>query len=230
MIMGDSWALGEWRRDPDTGYHISHGGVRQYLREAGHHTVSVADAGASNWSQLDRLARHHPYQAPGSEYHVAGVDVIIWFVTDPLRDLDRQPRTLAEFHLERERRIRLSMTQMSERSRDRRVLLVGAVASLPAWLPAEFPGLTVVTRDLTRWLIPDTTVDQAYCNRTWRYAACDTALMDHHELQESRREIFQWRAENRPETAEHRWFWPDGQHPNREAHQRLTQELILPLL
>ena len=223
MIMGDSWALGEWRRDPDTGTgnHISHDGVRQYLREAGYHTVSMAEAGASNRSQLDRLATHHQSQ---------GVDVIIWFVTDPLRDLERQPRTLDRFHEERERLIRLSMTQMSERCRDRRVLLVGAVASLPAWLPAEFSAFDVVTRDLTRWLIPDSSVDQAYLNRTWRYPDCDTALMDHHELQESRRDTFQWRAKYRAETAEHRWFWPDTQHPNREAHLRLTQELILPLL
>jgi hypothetical protein len=70
----------------------------------------------------------------------------------------------------------------------------------------------------------------AHNNRTWRYEDCDEEMLDFHERCEEVSFMFRWRAELRTGSMEQRYWWPDGVHPNRLAHQRLTQELILPLL
>lgn len=237
MIMGDSWALGEWGGAADPGgYRVLHGGTAQYLRELGHRVATVADAGSSNWAQVDRMSPHHAYQREGQAPHWAGgSEVIIWFLTDPLRDcasLDRAtPHTLPELSRLSDQLMRARLTDMARLYPDRRLLLVGGVQPVPAWVAREFPQFRVVVTSLLHWLIPRAhpALLPTLC-RTWRYGDCAPELLDHWEQVEQFRTSHLWRAEHRADSAEHQWFWPDGAHPNRAAHQRLTRELIRPLL
>jgi hypothetical protein len=230
MILGDSWACGEWGDDPT--YRNTHPGTEQYLKEAGHTVITVADGGSSNWAQLDRISPHHPYQRDrNSGHNLAEADVVLWFVTDPLRDTQgSQPTTIKDLKITQTRLLTDSMNTLATVVGDREVWLVGGVGVVPAWVRTRQPRWRVIVPDLLRWLVPDSDVSPVHLNRTWRYGDCDTALLDHFETEEQRVASFRWRAEHRPASDEHRWFWPDGSHPNREAHRRLTQELILPLL
>ena len=247
MIIGDSWACGErdWRIS-DEGE--MHGGTRQYLQEAGHDVISVAAGGASNWSQLDRIAPHHAYQRDRhSGHHLADADVIVWFLTDPLRDLiksecevdqarfdltgsERQPRTIDAYHHVHDHLLAESMRRMAELVHDRPVLLVGGVCDVPTWVESIYPQWRVVVRDWVRWLIPQTRVNTVHLNRSWHFPDCDPKLLEFHEQAEEEAMLFKWRAEHRFRSLEHMYWWPDGRHPNRLAHERLTRELLLPLL
>ena len=237
MIMGDSWALGEWGgRDTAQGYRVLHPGTEQYLRSAGHIVRSVANGGSSNWAQVDRMSPHHAYQqSPHSPHSAHDTEVIIWFLTDPLRDcasLQCQiPEAWQEYWSLQDRLMRASLADMARLYPGRRILLVGGVAAVPAWVSREFPQFHVVVTSLLHWLIPQAPrwLLTALC-RAWRYGDCDRRLLDHWERCEMQGANFGWRAEHRTDSAEHRWFWPDGAHPNRLAHRRLTEELILPLL
>jgi hypothetical protein len=235
MIMGDSWACGEWGgRGTPGGYRLLHPGTELYLREAGHSVRSVAAGAGTNWAQVDRMSPHHPYQRDrGGPHSSRDTEVIIWFLTDPLRDLSPEPwpRTLPELRRLSDQLMRARLTDMARLHPDRRLLLVGGVAPVPPWVAAEFPQFQVVVTSLLHWLIPGAQPDllPALC-RIWQYPDCDRGLLDHWEQVEQYRATHMWRAEHRADSAEHQWFWPDGAHPNRHAHRRLTQELIRPLL
>ena len=236
MIMGDSWAMGEWGGwDTPGGYRVLHPGTRQYLQDAGHRVCSVAESGSSNWAQVDRMSPHHAYQRDRECPHSAHLtEVIIWFLMDPLRDhssLGSQiPTTRAEYSTQPDQLMRARLTDMARLYPDRRILLIGG-HPVPPWVAQEFPQFAVVVRSLLHWLIPSAHPDLLPAlGRTWQYGDCDPELLDHWEQVEQIRGKHLWRAEHRPDSPEHRWFWPDGLHPNRVAHLRLTHELILPLL
>jgi len=237
LIMGDSWACGEWQgKFPHS--RVVHPGTRRYLEEAGHDVITVADPGASNWAQLNRLASHQ-----------GSTEVIVWFFTDPLRDLmqdggrlgvdltgfdlvgeHHQPRTRATWDGVRDLLARNSLARMAGLAQGRTVLMVGGVAPVPAWTRQVYPAFGVVTEDWVRWLIPDTRASMTHNNKNWRYPDVDEELLAFHEQAEQRAFQFRWRAEDNASSLERLYWWPDGVHPNRLAHQRLTQELILPLI
>jgi hypothetical protein len=231
MMLGDSWACGEWGQSnhglgQEPHYRNTHTGTQQYLQQAGHRVINMAEQGASNWSQLDRISPHHALS-----HNLRDADVVLWFITDPLRDTqDPQPGTFKDLHRTQTQLLTDSMNKLASLVGDREVWLVGGVGVVPAWVKTRHPGWRVIVPDLLRWLVPDSEVSAMHLNRTWRYGDCDTALLDHFEIEEQRVASFQWRAEHRRDSDEHRLFWPDGSHPNREAHRLLTEELILPWL
>jgi hypothetical protein len=232
MIMGDSWACGEWGMPPDS-HRVTHPGTAQYLREAGHTVRSVAHGGSSNWAQVDRMSPHHAYQLdPAGPHSARATEVIVWFLTDPIRDtMAAPPGRYQDYVTLRDGLMRTSLRAMARLYPHCQVLLIGGVGPVPTWVAAEFPQFAVVVESLLHWLIPQApgALLPVLC-RGWQYGEADPAMLDHWEAAEQHRAQFQWRAAHRPTTPEHRWFWPDGAHPNRAAHLRLTQELILPRL
>ena len=217
MIMGDSWACGEWGgRDTPEGYRVLHPGTQQYLREAGHRVITVAQGGASNRAQVDRVRPDR----------IRGIDRIIWFLTDPLRDIPETDiaHTLVEYRAQRD----LLLRTQFDRVQHLPILLIGGVSAVPAWVHSEYPLFTTLVPDLRRWLLQGEEPCETLCRR-WRYPTCAPALLTHWERQE--RTLARHLAHALiPDRIEHRWFWPDGRHPNRAAHQRLTEELIRPHL
>lgn len=232
MIMGDSWACGEWGGSgTPEGYRLLHPGTELYLREAGHSVRSVADSASSNWAQVDRMSPHHRYQQDtGGPHSSRDTEVIIWFLTDPCRDTGSSPPGRYQDYVAlRDRLMRTSLTDLTRLYPHCRTLLIGGVTPVPPWVADEFPQFELVVESLLHWLIPTASRD-LLLGRTWKYPDCEPDLLDHWESCEMHRARFIWRAEHWPATPEHRWFWPDGAHPNRLAHRRLTEERILPLL
>ena len=218
VIMGDSWACGEWGGHlTPQGYRVLHPGTTQYLREAGHRVISVAQGGGSNRTQVDRVRPDR----------VRGVDHVMWFLTDPCRDIPEThiARTLPGYQAQRDLLLRTQFDRVGHLP----VALIGGVAPVPAWVAQEYPGFTTLVPDLRRWLLPDTDPCELLC-RAWRYPDPDPALLAHWEQDERTLALHGARAEDEPDSPEHQWFWPDGLHPNRAAHRRLTDHVILPYL
>lgn len=79
LMIGDSWGCGEYSRNPDnTANIISHRGTEDYLRAAGHLVKNMSCPADNNLRQL-RLA--------DAELHKRPYDHIIWFQTEPLRNI-----------------------------------------------------------------------------------------------------------------------------------------------
>ena len=80
IIIGDSWGYGEYApesREKKTSI-ITHGGVAQHLQEAGHMVKNLSCPGDNNTRQLRLLT---------NELEQNKYDQIIWFQTEPLRNL-----------------------------------------------------------------------------------------------------------------------------------------------
>ena len=76
LIVGDSWGCGEWSL-PAFGQHIQHTGLEFYLKEYGCNVVNKSYGGYSNDDIFHSLEEQIEFS----------YDVIIWFQTDPLRNL-----------------------------------------------------------------------------------------------------------------------------------------------
>ena len=76
LIAGDSWSCGEWGHDP---YEVKHLGLQYFLEQSGHEVKNISKPGCSNIVSSSLLEDN---LKTGSRY-----DYILWFQTDPLRDL-----------------------------------------------------------------------------------------------------------------------------------------------
>ena len=233
LIMGDSWGVGEWGWDLSGTYTILHPGLGHYVSEAGHSVINISRGSDSNRAQVDTLLSRLATASPPRR--------IVWFVTDPLRDFDGYMsktyseqiarffaplQTLQQYQDAKDRLLRRQL----ERVKDLDILLVGGVQPLPHWVGNEFPGLCVLCADMRRWLIPDyELVDGPWGARTWHYPDVAPALVEYFTLQERLAERHCHRVQD-AHSLEHRYFYPDNFHPNRQAHHRLAEELILPQL
>jgi len=225
--MGDSWCWGEvasvanyWHtRQP----YDSVNNLHQLLGGDGHAVNTIALAGSSNREQVETAL------GDGIEGQV------IWWITDPFRDhqegvtrrfgpLPELVRSVQEYHSERDRLLRARFGEM----RDHAVWLLGGVCAIPEWVAREFPQFRVVCADVCEHLT-GRPVPEALC-RAWPYHDCDPGLVALFTQQEAEQAQFRHRALHDPNSGEHRYFWPDGRHPNRLGHERIYQELIRPLI
>lgn len=80
IVLGDSWAMGEWGRSLyNDNPAITHNGLSQYLEEDGHEVIRATLGGQSNTSILDLLEQKLE--------EIGSVDFVFWFQTDPMRDI-----------------------------------------------------------------------------------------------------------------------------------------------
>jgi hypothetical protein len=81
FIMGDSWGVGEWEWQDKILHSIPNTGLDYYLTNLGHTVKNISAGSAGNFGQL----RHAYYTL---EEH-SDYDYIIWFHTEPLRDIQQ---------------------------------------------------------------------------------------------------------------------------------------------
>jgi len=213
LIIGDSWGCGEWSLSKE----VVHEGTKHYLQEAGYKITSIAEGSSSNAEQISKLNDHKD------------ADICIWFLTDPLREVDRQPTTLEQYHHTRRTLLERSFEHVDALLPNTEIWLIGGVCQVPEWLATQYPRWKIVVKDLRAWLLSEDNHIDTLC-RDWQYPDCDVALLGYHELQEKIIARHRIRAERGIDTKEHRLFWPDTVHPNRLGHHKLTEELLLPML
>jgi len=82
LIIGDSWGVGEWRLTNDTRGCVSipNTGLDFYLKKFGHTVNNLSYGGEGNFGQLRYAC--HKLMTENSDY-----DYIIWFHTEPVRDI-----------------------------------------------------------------------------------------------------------------------------------------------
>lgn len=215
IVAGDSWACGEWGGwDTEQGYRVLDAGVSERLREQGHSVELVAQGGSTNLAQIAAVRRE-----------ARAGDCVVFVQTDPLRDRGEIPGDLATYRSER--RGRMAALYRALAGLPCSVLLVGGNTAVEADLIDPESPVRVAVADWVAEL--GLTRPTPHLCRAWRYPDCEPPLLELWEGDERRLRLWDQRC-RAPGTAEHEWFWPDGRHPNRRAHEWLARERILPLL
>lgn len=207
IIIGDSWGRGEWSND-DKPYRVTHTGLENYLTELGCHVFNLSKPGGSNKDMVKMLTLE-------SQLQVYNPHFVFWFQTDPIRDLrpyDQEsfPKSSKEL-IERGREL-LEETYAELNSIGIEIYCMGGVAKLDKSIEKYHNLIPFIPSIVKMFDGPD--VD---------FWISDWIQYPHLKFSEE----FLQELENHPVyNLPKQWFFPDGDHPNREAHHKIF-ELIL---
>jgi len=217
LIAGDSWACGEWTIE-DGSWAVTHRGLEHFLIEYGCKVHNVGMGGASNKDAVGYLTESLETIKP---------DVILWFQTDPIRDLrpypaDSFPRTVDELYTIQEQLLNSIYAELNELGVA--IHCMGGVFKLNEHLLANYDKLIPIIPSIIELFgVPAITC--------W---ISDWIQYDHLKLSyEFLRELEQINPMypnptdrlcryGLPEV----WFFPDGLHPNRAAHREIFEYIL----
>jgi len=216
VISGDSWGCGEWCVNGPNGYGVVHNGLQQYLDETGHLTKNVAKGGSSN---LDSVRRLKAELFIKSDY-----DYIIWFQTDPLRDL--RPYDKSRF---------VTFTKIDDMLTSCSMLLnvtytllnnigvpvhcIGGLSKLNIELMKDYRNLIPMIPSVKELYVPE--------HRHSNIAFSDWIKFIPRQFQDFD-ELISIKHEDDHffENPAHKiFFWPDGIHPNRYGHKIIFDKI-----
>ena len=252
IIVGDSWACGEWAsrsaRVSSGGLlykDLNHRGIVQYLREENSNdfVVPLGLAGSSNFASAKRLeffldAYQHTFEELPAD------TTILFFTTEWIRDFliipdcdivqDNKKNYLIPNFNNDFISIHLSKTcyllSHIAQTYKCKIGLVGGTSDT-MWLDnfsQEYPGLYIACQSWTSLLIHDTdkidvpvfsvTLDPNLYIKAKQQN--NVQLMAYIEQQN---DLANLRLDQWDDNQE--WFYPDGSHPNRDAHKKLYKFL-----
>lgn len=218
LITGDSWSRGEWDGYPDN-YRITHSGINQYLTDAGYGVVNVGAGGNSNNESLAALEQ----ELIKNKYNHC-----IFFFTDALRQvtsydvLNFTPYILIETHTNyiTNKLIQLKLEHQVK------LTLIGGLGNFAPTIDHNFD---YVIDNMKKLLVPSF-INYPYANSVeWRdvLLTIDKDNILSADKKEQWSEIIKNSDLVDQQFRLHRnLFWPDGQHPNRIAHQILFDHII----
>lgn len=214
LIAGDSWGCGEWL-DPDIHGRnlLAHPGTEQFLKDDGHNVVNVSATGKSNKFVIGRLIDALKKQ---------NFDYIFWFQTDPLRDLFPNYfhplsvlRTVDDFY--QLGNSLLVSTYEELNSLEVPIHCIGGLGKLNLELMKDKHNLIPFIPCVVEFII------EGYVRYPLAFSDwIDNIPKEFEELDELVRlkyEYDKWYTHEPFKT----FFYPDGRHPNREAHKRIFE-------
>ena len=204
LIIGDSWGCGEW--SSDNPYRVTHTGLEQYLTDCGCNVTNLSKPGGSNKDMIRVL------EATISVYNP---HFVFWFQTDPMRDIrpysqETFPKSSSEL-IERGREL-LETTYAELNDIGIKIHCMGGVTNLEKSIE-KYPNLIPIIPSIIQ-MFNGPNVD--FWISDWINSP-DIRLDDDFLLE----------LENHPiHILPKEWFFPDGVHPNREAHRRIFEYII----
>ena len=218
IITGDSWSQGEWDGYP-TNYRITHGGVQQYLTEAGYTVTNVGQGGYNNNESLAALIS----ELPNDNYTHC-----IFFFTDPLRQTTYEEfsTTLPSMIIRNHVNHLLESLDNINKETGIKIVIVGGCAKLifKDYVPTN---IDVIVPSLSELLIPEFIDNEFMNSQEWNdhWLKLETKLSFEHK-----KEIYDVcnNAGIKFDTWKKRkdLFWPDGIHVNSRGHKILFDYLI----
>jgi hypothetical protein len=207
LIAGDSWGCGEWS-GTNNPYHVTHLGLEHFLIEYGCSVINLSEAGSTNYTQAEKIKLELSHTKP---------DVIIWFQTDPMRDLgsldsNTFPKSLAEMKVVQQQRLDTVYEKLNNLRMP--IYCIGGVTKLDETLLVKYNNLKPIIPSVIEmfggtqpscWISSWIQLDSLKVS--------DNLLT---ELEEVAATTFLPRE----------WFFPDGVHPNRKAHYRIFEYIL----
>lgn len=238
LVVGDSWGCGVYGEDVAstyTTYTVSHGGLSQFLIEHEQQVLNLSQYGGSNCNNWKTCIGALSYNS----YLQRKVRCIIVFQTEWQRDfldswhlVELQDFSLAELRSMWVSRSYIKLSELSVKY-DVPIYIIGGAGDTD-WLDnfeKEHPGLFIPCQSLTNLLVNDnhrierpimvssmlTLFDTMSQFKAGGVSTQDKIfILDEIERGKKRHGIFRHHPE---------WFYPDGNHPNMQAHKKLFDHL-----
>lgn len=213
LIIGDSWGRGEWLCQPRTQiYHPVHLGLESYLKEYGCDVNNLSQGGYSNSNIFNSL---HDHMAINNSY-----DVIIWFQTDPLRNLRPYADHTEIFKKNKEDFI-LAYDELLDSIYDKfdslnlPIYCLGGATKLNLALLEKYPNLHPVIPSIIEMF------GESHI-KVWP----SDWIKDPQVLKSLSHPLADYLHSESEVNLSEEWFFPDGRHPNRKAHKKIFEYLI----
>ena len=250
VIAGDSWGLGEWEANSRTttkqpiiaGDRVCHQGLEYYLTEQGHNVLNLSIRGGSNSMSFEALEKWFNKSARSNE--ITSIKHIFVFQTDWLRDFYVKPpgflggliqvdkgefwspvvsRELINIYLSR---FYYSLSNLACEY-NVKIGLIGGLGDT-MWFDnfeQEYPGLFIACQSFTNLCLHDNHRIQepvfgvGFTNTFIKYCVTNANNIEEKEFFIKQMEL----ADDKLKLFERnpKWFFPDGIHPNRFAHEKL---------
>jgi hypothetical protein len=212
LIIGDSWGCGEWVKFGPGHYWTVHSGLEFYLKEYGCNVTNLSMGGISNSKIFDLLNEH--IQINNS------YDVIIWFQTDPLRNLRPYADNIEIFKKNKEDFILahdelLDSIYAKFNSLDLPIHCVGGTTKLNLAFLEKYPNLHPVIPSIIEMF------GEAHI-KIWP----SNWIKDPQVLKSLSHSVVEYLYSECEPKLSREWFFPDGLHPNRKAHEKIFEYLI----
>lgn len=238
LLLGDSWSQGELDFDQDGKHYVTHRGVHQYLLDLGHNVINLGGLGKSN-SQAVRQYRDNP----------GPYDLILWFSTDVLRDVNWSYENLFLNRLKSLKSIKSTFDEVQSiwfsnmndlaRERNQKIYVMGGFSAIDSKIDF-FPNLINFIPSIINLINPQYNFSMYgyFTNFEWFVNIIETAKKEqwftNSELLYIKEEFTNMMDENIKLTnflkTDKKYFWPDGIHPNRYGHQiifnKIKEELL----
>lgn len=233
IVTGCSWSLGEWTNNGETAT-ILHGGLTEYLHEDGHMAINVGQGGSSNRESYLRTRNllfnnHHLRSCEHKQ--------IIVFQTEWTRDfLYMDPEDKNYYHRPMELMQRLISRfyyDLSALSQEWNIEIKVIGGCSDTLLIDDFanvyPGVEIICQSMTNLLINncDTIIHPIYSLFSWDQRGKDFLelfkqhVTDTSQMQSILDEVDKGQQRYEAFAQYQDLFYPDGVHPNREAHKIL---------
>lgn len=233
IIAGDSWSMGEFAavKYPNTGI-LEHLGLQQFLQESGHQVHHLGAPGVSNWDSTKRTAAF-------LSRHEVDIKAIFAFQVGFERDLDyvysdkdwsqvTKVENIAGWYLwDYYQRLNAFYTDYNIP-----VYVVGAKCDT-MWFDdftQHLPGVSIVCQSWYNWLVNDQpSIEQPvyswFDNTTLNLVKGLKRQFDAQGLEDLLDHIDRGMQREINVRTNREYFWPDGEHPNRKAWQKLYKLL-----
>lgn len=210
LISGDSWGCGEWNEWATANgseYGISHPGLEQYLIDDGFFVVNCSMGNLANKDSIGRLE----HQLCLGDY-----DHIIWFQSDPLRDL-RPYKNFNHMFTDYQQILASSNELLNSHYKrlnqlGKKIICIGGCSKLDPDI-SNYENLIPLVSSVIELLLPDFTAPRVWCS--------DWVHHINSKINESLLDCLLIEKKIQDQIGEQPIFQPDGRHPNRKGHRVL---------
>jgi hypothetical protein len=223
LLTGDSWGLGEWSQKDYSAqfpgfksWARTHPGLQHYLEQEGHQVTNISHGGQSNKVIANLLKLHLEAQ---SNY-----DYIIWFQTDPFRDL--RPYAKSSFitlttlnELIHNGDILLNDTYTQLNSLNKTIYCIGGHSKLNVDAMQSYSNLIPMIPSVIELCLPGF-IQPPISFSEW-ITSISKDFKDFDELTAIKKNLDLFYTE--PEYK--KYFWPDGIHANRYGHKIIFDKI-----
>lgn len=238
IIVGDSWGLGEWGRDPIRyKYTVLHKGLEQYFIDYGFDVINVSEGGSSNTGSIRRLVNLLSELSDD----ISNIDYIFFITTDATREIHRNKEKLTDALIQN-KSLPLLVDKLLDScynelnkiclTNNLNIHVIGGLNNLDTSIQS-YKNLIPIIPSWVSLLIGHLDEYKNLCNDpkfrivNFNFAIDDFILSrcpfniasklieDAYLYQEINSLVFKEKI-----------FWPDGVHPNREGHKILFETLL----
>ena len=205
ILVGDSWACGEWQIVPGDVPICVHKGIEQYALDEGIKVRNLSRGGDSNMDQVNIISHKNIFN-----------EKVFWFITDPLRDMNpthANPHEIAKTNLQK---VFLAIDRLSIEN-NLEIYVIGGVCDITGFVSTESYNFDVAIPSVNKLLHADCDIVSMYGTPSdaERVVQNKTYAVEVFDQIQHKQKFWQ----SHPET------FPDGGHPGRSAHHFIFEYL-----